>query len=78
MIPLQAELLRTFRPPIPLGIAADWIEERAHGVNAQLLMYWLRRGEMPQALSGNGNGNGSGDGDDQEQGRRHSAVGLHR
>lgn len=60
MLALQAEILRTFKRPIPLGIVADWVEERAFGVNAQLLMYWLRRGEMPPALSGGGGGGGGG------------------
>ncbi len=64
MTRLHAELLRTFRVPIPLGIAADWLEEQAGGVNAQLLMYWLRCGELPPAITaGLGAGWGVGEGD---------------
>ena len=64
MIALQIEMMRLFCHPIQLGAAADWVEEQpsASGINAQLLVYWLRAGRIPSVILHSRYGYGSGDG----------------
>lgn len=46
------------RDSASLAVAADWLEERHGGTNAEIAAGWLRAGEM--SPDGNGSGSGSG------------------
>ena len=50
------------RDRLSLAAAADWLEERHGGTNAEIAAGWLRAGEMPPGGGGGGDGYGDGGG----------------